>query len=144
MTDRTATSRKIGEIKRSSYALKWYHGSDPRYCWFIRGIKPDRSFYGEITVFIGDGGKQVNVTGSLSELDYARLLSLIREIEADVSGDDSGARWEGLLAEGPATHPRTIFKYRSAANQSTAAGSRFLEMVDLLAPYLEQFYESLK
>ena len=34
-----------------SYILKWRHGTNPKYEWFIRGIKPDRSFYGEILIY---------------------------------------------------------------------------------------------
>jgi hypothetical protein len=65
------------ETERASYVLKWHRRCDHRSFWFIRGIKPDRSFYGEVTVFIGGNGKQVNVVGILSESDYARLLALI-------------------------------------------------------------------
>ena len=72
-----------------SYGLKWYCRGDRLCSWFIRGIKPDRSFYGEVTIFsIGGGGRQVNAVGSLSESDYAKLLVLIEEIEKHLIAND--------------------------------------------------------
>ncbi len=144
MADENDTCRQSRKIEQASYVFKWYHGSDRRYCWFIRGIKPDRSFWGEITVFIGRGGKQVNVTGCLSESDYARFLSLVKEIETDVGAGDPDAIWDGLLAEGPVSNPRIIFRYRRDSHQTSATGLQFLSLVDVLAPYLRCFYESLQ
>jgi len=128
------------ESERASYVLKWYRRGDRRCSWFIRGIRPDRSFYGEVTIFIGGGGRQVNAAGSLSESDYTRLLALVEEIEEHLI-EDGPAPWEGLLAQGPVDNPRIIYRYRKGAEQSTEAGRRFLEVVNLMAPYLRQFDE---
>ena len=101
----------------------------------------DRDFYGEITFFAAGGGRQVNVAGSLSESDYAKLLVLIDGIEKDSIADDPGAPWDGLVAEGPVSNPRIIFRYREGAHRFTEAGRRFLELVDVMAPYLHEFDE---
>ncbi len=138
------TSRTAAEGKPPSYVLKWCHGSDPRSCWFIRGIKPDRSFYGEITVFTGESGRQINASGSLSEPDYSRLLLLIGELEKHAGTGDSDAPLEGLLAEGPVNNPRIIFRYPRSDCRTAEADSSFLKIVDLLTPYLREFDESLK
>ena len=127
----------------TTYVLKWYHGDTPRYGWFIRGILPDRRFYGEITVFLAKGGRQVNISGSLSEPDYARLVSLVNKVGEGAARDDSDMPWEGLLAEGPVSRARVIFRYRPAEHETSATGRQFLEIVNLLAPYLRQFYRSL-
>jgi hypothetical protein len=34
-----------------SSIVKWCHGTNPRYQRFIRGIKPDRSFFGDIPLY---------------------------------------------------------------------------------------------
>jgi hypothetical protein len=127
--------------ERTSYVLKWYRRGDHRCSWFIRGIKPDRSFYGEVTVFIAGGGKQVNAAGSLSESDYAEVLMLIEQIKKHPITDDPDASWDGLLAEGPVDNPRIIFRYRDSDHRSSEAGQRFMELLDLMAPYLRQFKE---
>lgn len=128
----------------ASYVLKWYHGKGRRYGWFVWGIQPDRSFYGEVTIFTDDGGKQVSVRGRLSESDYARFLLLVREIEGRTAGDESDAPWEGLLAVGPANTPRILFRYRQSDQTGSELGETFLKLVDVIAPYLRRFHESLE
>ncbi len=127
----------------TSHCIKWYHGTDPLYCWFIRGIKPDRSFYGEINAFCSNGGRGVTVTGSLSASDHARLLLLVSEIEDAATVDESDEPWKGLLAEGPVMQPRIIFRYRGGGKEPSSAEAAFLAIIDLLAPYLDRFYEDL-
>ena len=110
------------KIMPISYVLKWCHGSEPRFCWFIRGIKSDRSFWGKITVYRGDGGKQINVTGSLSESDYHRFLSLVNEIEKMPTQDDSDEYMQGLLAEGPVSRPSPRILLVPACGAQSDAG----------------------
>ncbi len=89
MTQTKGALSAASEAERASYGLKWYCRGDRLCSWFIRGIKPDRSFYGEVTIFsIGGGGRQVNAVGSLSESDYAKLLVLIEEIEKHLIAND--------------------------------------------------------
>ncbi|MGI6416370.1 MAG: hypothetical protein ACOX1P_11935 [Thermoguttaceae bacterium] len=144
MRANNATSRTPSVGATASYVLKWYEGSPPRYGWFIRGIHPDRSFFGEISVFIAEGGKQANVAGKLSETDYARFLHLVRGIEERASEDESDAPWDGLLAVGPTDSPRILFKYRTSDTTITEAGLMFLQVVDIMAPYLRGLHESLE
>ena len=143
MTENNAASRTASEGEFASYVLKWYQGGGPRFCCFLREIKPDRSFYGEITAFSGEAGKQVNITGSLSESDYATFLLLVKEVENYSGRDDSDAPWEGLLAVGSANNPRILFRYRHSADEATDVGRRFLKLVDIFAPYLREFHESV-
>lgn len=131
------------DIRTTSYIVKWSHGTAPRYSWFIRGINPDRTFYGEITVWVGHGGKQANVSGSISASDYARFLSLVREIEESVAEESSDGTWHGLLAEGPMARPRIIFHYRNDKKRGSSGGSLFLRIIDILAPYVTGFYSAL-
>jgi hypothetical protein len=143
MTDDSTISEQACETLGASYLVKWYHGTKPRYGWFIRGVLPDRRFYGEITVFLEYGGRQANVTGSLSEADYARFLAFVSQIKENATDDGSEPPCEGLLAEGHVTHPRIIFRYRRAGDETCDAGGQFLKIIDLLTPYLHQFYGAL-
>jgi hypothetical protein len=123
-----------------SYGLKWRYGSDPRYQWFLRGIRADGTFYGEITCFLSRGGRQVNVKGQLSEGDLARFLKMVEQIR-DAGYIPSPGPWTGLLAEGPVGAPRIIYHYR--ATEEAAAGC-FMALVEILKPYMEKFYAAVE
>ena len=64
----------------SPYVLTWSYGTNPQYHWYVRGIKPDLSFYGEVTTTFERGGQQHSVSGTLTPCDYARFLELVSEI----------------------------------------------------------------
>ena len=121
----------------------WYHGSNPRYGWYIRGVFPDGRFYGVITMFLGKGGKKVNATGTLSGQDYACFVSLVKEIEKEGFADDSHLPWDGLLAEGPPSNPRIILRYRRSEGRDSPGNSPFLRVIEVLDPYLHGFYEAM-
>ena len=69
-----------------SYILKWRHGTNPKYEWFIRGIKPDRSFYGEVLIY-EPRRAGINVEGRVSEADYRRLVESFAEIQKHMPCD---------------------------------------------------------
>ena len=128
-----------------TYVLKWKHGTDPRYSWFIRGIKPDGSFYGDMTAFVGSfGGKQISFAGTLIESDHVRLQSLIDAIRAIPSEVDSDMPWTGLLAEDTIGKPTILFRYVPGSDQPSGVGELFLELVTIIRPYLNPYYQSLE
>lgn len=127
----------------ASYIVKWTHGAGPRYSWFIRAIKPNRSFYGEITLRNGIGGKQMDVAGELSESDYALFLSLATEIEEGAVDEQFEVAWDGLLAKGPVERPHVVFRYCSGNSGKYPREFAFLKIIELLAPYLHEFYSTL-
>jgi hypothetical protein len=146
------SNQEIKEIISNSYVLWWRHGSKPSYTWYLRGILPDHSFYGELLIQFGhdvikDGvkisGKAINVECSLSESDYEHFLFLVNKLDAEVVGNISDEPWEGAIAEGPVNHPRIIFRYRSSAESVSDTDRAFLEIIDILMPYMQQFYEAL-
>lgn len=96
----------------TTYVLKWYHGTSPRFSWFIRGIGPDFSFYGEVSRLAPPPRIQLNVTGHLDPTDYTSLVQLAERIKRSGSQETSDRPWEGLLAEGPISDPRVICAYR--------------------------------
>jgi len=130
---------------QKTYVLKWYHGSDPRYGWFIRGIRPDGTFYGEIRRFSQNEGKQIDIKGELSKIDLIQFLKSVNEIQQTVSAL-SNEPWIGLLAEGPVTdpHPNILYHYLKENRKDTHADRCFEELIGIFLPYMEKFYDNLK
>ena len=127
----------------ASYIVKWTHGAGPRHSWFIRAIKPNRSFYGEITLRNDIGGEQVDVTGELSESDYALFLTLATKIEKGAVEEQFEVAWDGLLAKGPVECPNIVFRYHSGNVRKYPCEVAFLKIIELLVPYLHEFYPGL-
>lgn len=124
-----------------SYIVKWWHGINPRYQWFIRGIKSDRSFYGEL--MISEPRRAgINVEGRLSEADYLRLVESFAEIQEHTPCDEACEGWEGLIAFGSIAHPAKIYRCRSNSDDSPAAVA-FLQVIEVLSPYLRNYELSL-
>jgi hypothetical protein len=130
------------ETQRPFYVLKWYEGDSPRFCFFVRGIQPDCTFYGELTTYLGNSGKKVRFKGALAPADYERLLSLIGDIKACGVEHNSVVSWKGLLAEGPIYNPQWVFRYQPAALATTVAGDRFAEIIEVMRPYLIRYVDA--
>lgn len=104
------------KMASQSYILKWYVGESPRFQCFLRGIREDGSFYGHVTAFPAvsqgnDGlrGSAANVDGVLSPADALRFKELVASL--GVAREGNADNWTGLLAEGPISNPRIIFRF---------------------------------
>lgn len=119
------------------YILKWRSGQDPQVSWFIRGIREDGSFYGEIVRQEGNGhGVIQTVTGTMLEVDRERFQQIAGAIAASVrSAPDK--TWTGLLASGSVQSPTIILRYSPDDEQSSPPAAEFLKLVAILNPYLE-------
>jgi hypothetical protein len=144
MMNSNVNARAEFERESATYILKWYIGTDPRFNWFIRGIKPDGTFYGEIAVFSGNGGRQITVESRFSESDYSQFLLHISEIEKHALAGDLESRWDGLLAEGPVNHPRIIYRYHDNNRETNKADACFMSIVNLFVPYMHSFERELE
>ncbi len=116
----------------NTYIIKWRGDCG---AWFMRGIKPDRSFYGEIT----DERLRVqrNIEGRLSQQHYDNIVFLIDRIKQSVSEEMLSAEtWDGMLAEGTVSKPCILFRYRKRASPSLLDDA-FLEIVGILREYLQ-------
>jgi len=128
-----------------SYILKWYDGESPRFQCFLRGVREDGSFYGEVTAFPAvsqciDGihGSAANVDGVLSPADSLRFKELVAGIEVARQGVTDN--WTGLLAEGPISNPRIIFRYMLDDDEQSPESQAFLTITRLFEPYLRPSY----
>ncbi|GAB6164093.1 hypothetical protein JCM19992_00930 [Thermostilla marina] len=124
--------------------VRWYEHGRPQYRCLVRGILPDRRFYGEILACYPHGGKSTTAQGRLSEPDYTRLLQLVDKVEAATRGQLQDGPCEGMLAEGLPANPRIIFLYNPSVHATTQAGILFRQITQLLLPYLQPFMEMLK
>lgn len=122
--------------KPVNYIFKWYLDNTSRNLWFIRGIRPDGTFYGE-TMSEGNGSKLANVSGVLATSDYDRFLSLVASAKLDEKRDAEEKKWRGLIAEGPINSPKRIALYDPNVDRGTELEACFLRIVELLTPYMQ-------
>ncbi len=133
------------KMASQSYILKWYVGESPRFQCFLRGVRKDGSFYGEVTAFPAvsqciDGfhGNAANVDGVLLPADVLRFKELVVGIGVARQGDADN--WAGLPAEGPISNPRIIFRYMPDDDELSPESQAFLAITRLFEPYLRPSY----
>jgi hypothetical protein len=118
--------------------LKWYEGSGAdQKAWFLRSIDSSGKFFGEV---IAPSQKcQQTVSGTLLPDDFCKLQNLVEKLRTSaLTSDSSNVKpgWTGLLATGPASKPQIILRYYPAEERSSERAARFLDLIDLLRPYL--------
>ncbi len=129
-------------MTQKTYILKWYHGYNPKYLWFLRGIKPDGSFYGEIRKdLLQGGGTWIFVEGKLSTDDFDKFHKLANEIRK--TEFIPSMHWTGLLAEGPIGEPNHPILYHYSENNQKTNDKIFEAVINLLKPYMKKFYDKL-
>jgi hypothetical protein len=121
----------------TSYILKWHEEDAAQHNWFIRGIKANRSFYGEVV----EGEKKAfNVSGEISESDFSQLLDLAAAIEQEQHMVYAIMPWQGYLWKGPIASGSIIYTYPESADRRSSADLLFPRLIDILAPYVRKFY----
>jgi hypothetical protein len=140
MTNYPTVFNKDDDIDTTQYIIKWSHEVTPCLYSFIRAINQDGSFFGEILLKSDKGGKQLDVIGKMSVSDFALLRSLVHELGVSSTEETFTIPWDGLLAEGPLSHPRIIFQYRRAGKHVSPRNMLFLRIIELLTPYLDKYY----
>jgi hypothetical protein len=132
-----------------TYILKWRHGVSPEIRWFLRGIRGDGSFWGELlsvwevrVVIDGNPRKGVGKTieGTLSPTDRSRFEELVAGFGP---GTELLEGWTGLLAEGPMKSCTIRFCYVPGDEQESSEAARFLAVIDLLERYIRPSYAEL-
>jgi hypothetical protein len=118
------------------YVLKWRYGSDPEFRWFIRDIRDDGVFYGEVMRTTASGGEFRSVDGTLSEEECLTLKAHIEKMQPGRE-DDPAKNWTGLLAEGPVDHPKILLKYAPGDEHASQDAAEFLALVEILRPHMD-------
>lgn len=114
-----------------TYIVKW---SSTNETGFVRGILPDRRFYGEYK----DIGLHVatrHFDGTVSPSDYARLLWLINDIASLSLPLLPAEDCDCLLAEGVLGASNVIFRHKRDVLPANAL-SAFNEIVLIMKKYL--------
>jgi hypothetical protein len=116
--------------------LKWKEHCDDGeiVAWFIRGISPDGSYYGEVVRH--EERRVLTVEGQLST-DDVKAIARIRtrfsfNAEAPPIPYES---FDGLLAMGEVSRPQVVYVYSQGAEENPDRDS-FLELIEILRPYL--------
>jgi hypothetical protein len=133
-----------------NYILKWRHGISPEIRWFLRGIRGDGSFYGEVlstSDLLSDvdaqpiSGKGVNIDGRLSTTDNLRFRELAASFRNYRFNTPNG--WTGLLAEGLVSAPTMLYYHASDDRVESDEAVRFMQIVRLFEPYVRAHYSEV-
>jgi hypothetical protein len=106
--------------------------------WFLRGLRRDGTFYGEVLEDSTMRRLQVDVQGVISNCDTVTLFSLAREILKSQS--ETTGIWSGLLANGEVQRPEQVYEYCQGAEASSEAARQFLSSIEIMRPYVEAAY----
>jgi hypothetical protein len=120
----------------TAYIVKWNDDARPEYRWFIRGLRTDGSFYGEITN--RKAQTQSNISGRISRSDYEAFLTIVQDVEASADPHELQETSSGILAKGLVSNPQILLEVGCSRAASSEA---FSQIVKILAPYVRTFYE---
>jgi hypothetical protein len=133
-----------------TYIVNRREGVSPEIRWFLRGIREDGSFYGELLCRweaprVIDGtcfhGKGRTIVGMLSPTDCRRFKELAAGIGSPGAAPIDG--WTGRLAEGRVSKPVVRYYYVPGAEKTSGEASKFLAAIELLAGYVRPYYAEL-
>ena len=131
-----------------SLVLRWREETTPQITWYLRGIRPDGSYYGEIRSQFNrprtsDNAQGIirNVEGQIARSDADAVFALAAVLrKSGEVGDASECR--GVLADGPINQPTILFRFLETDRDSEKSGL-FLDIVRIVRPYLAPVYSSL-
>lgn len=135
-------------MESPTLVIRWNESESPSYHWFIRGLRSDGSFYGEIrsrfdTPRASDGvsGEGRAIEGLLSPRDMERITQLAAQIRKQPA-PETDQPVTGVLADGSVSNPTVLYRHPSS-DANNAASEPFLEIIAILRPYIAQYYSSL-
>jgi len=137
-------------MQNRKFILKWRYGISPEFRWFLRGIREDGSFCGELLsvwestrIIDGNPAKGIGKTieGTLSPADCSRFMELVVGIGSPGAKPIDGCT--GLLAEGPISASVNRLYYVPGAERTSSEAGCFLEAIRLLEKYIQPYYAAL-
>lgn len=141
--------KKPMSFTESSLIIRWTESRSSRFHWFIRGLRPDGSFYGEVrseneSPRESDGATGVGcgIEGRISNDDIKHLTQLVAQIREHPC-IDTDKSVVGLLAEGPVSKPVVVYRFCEGAAEKSKASDAFLAIIAILRPYIATHYPKL-
>ena len=132
----------------STLVIRWHESRSPRYNWFIRGLRSDGTYYGEVRSNFdaprdsdGASGVCTTVTGELTPLEINRIRELAATIRSYPSPDSRGPV-VGVLADGPINNPTVLLRCGDADDSSPEIQA-FHAILGILRPHMESHYAAL-
>src|SRR5882724_3934085 len=128
----------------TNYILQWRLDESEGIRWFIRGIKPDGSFYGEVSYHNSTAPTRswsTFVDGQLSPEDLSRCNAIFTEFSNSefikpekIFGALS--RWTKTISK-----PTHLFCYEQGTEAKNLKARRFLELHEIIQKYVSETEE---
>jgi hypothetical protein len=132
----------------SVLVITWAGSQSPRYRWFIRGLRQDGSFYGEVRSTFdspresdGASGVDRGIEGQLSSAEMDRVCRLAALIRSNPM-TESVSPVIGTLADGPINEPTVLYRHTDCRPNSPTTQA-FLDIIAILQPHLSTHYPTL-
>ena len=127
--------------------IRWQESGLHRYDWFVRGLRSNGTYFGEVRLTFDEPRVSDNVfgvgrsiEGTLTTVDIQRLMDRVARIRAKPY-PETDMPVTGVLAEGPIGEPNVLYRHPNPKDSIIA--DSFLEIIAILRPYLTQHYPSL-
>jgi hypothetical protein len=120
----------------------WKNDGSEGIAWFVRGIKPDASFYGELRFDSPSPSKRkaTFVDGNISKEDWPRVQELLSLFNTPVPEPKlcfaSISKWDGTSL----SNAQITFQYNLGDELKSDEAQHFLELHELLEKELSKSY----
>jgi hypothetical protein len=130
------------------FTLTWRCDGSEGIKWYLRGIRADGTFYGEILFQSPDEHrrKAAFVSGQLRPADCTRLADLVEVIRRQPPPEEPGPHFAALferLSPTNAGDVRRLFEYRRGDEAHSGPARAFVELAGLVERYLSPFYAQI-
>lgn len=125
---------------QATFALLWHPKEENGIHWYIRGIRPDGSFYGEAR----SPRAGIFVEGQIPPDDWARCTAILDQIASGPPIEPVSqwtariGRWRKSLSD-----CEIVRGYRHGDETETEEGALFFELKGLLEKQVSKFYPSI-
>jgi hypothetical protein len=130
------------------FALTWRCDGSEGIRWYLRGIRDDGSFYGEVRFQSADQSRCIAtwVTGQLSPDECQRLAELAAIIQRQPPPGEPGPYFAALferLSPTNAGDVRRMFEYHWGDEANSEPARAFVELAGLIERHLTPFYAKI-
>jgi len=108
--------------------------------FWLRGIKPDGSFYGELMYAYGDPARRAGTTveGHIPTEDWTTCQELIKKCSSSSCPPEE--KWVGQLASwsDSLSKPDILFQYQTGDEENSSTAEAFLELKRTVEKHLSE------